>query len=85
MEEPGPSSPTTPATPTPTPTASTPAPQVPTTPSPRKRVRRNNNAVLDFKQESLNGRMQKRHEETEAKTEGFLGLFEKLVEKMAKQ
>ena len=93
MEEPGPSSPTTPATPTLIPTsstlaapssASTPAPQAPTTPSPRKRARRNNNAVLDFfKQESLNE--QKRHEETEAKTERFLGLFEKFVEKMPEQ
>ncbi|CAL9697565.1 unnamed protein product [Knipowitschia caucasica] len=92
MEEPDPSSTTADtAPPTPMPatragpsTSSPPGPKAPTTPSPKKRARRVNNAVLEFfKQESV--KEQKRHEETESKTERFLSLFEKLVEKMPEQ
>src|SRR4029434_8655057 len=55
----------------------------PTTLSPRKK-RMKTNPILEFlKQESA--KQQKRHEETEAKTERFLSLFEKLVNKMPEQ
>ena len=84
FSEPGstlpPTSPVLPTTPTTTRPPTTPAAP---TPSPRKR-KRGSNLILDYlKGES--GKEQKRHEETEAKTERFLSLFEKLVDKMPQQ
>ncbi|KAK9971236.1 hypothetical protein ABG768_024610 [Culter alburnus] len=51
----------------------------PPTPSPKKRKRKSN-PTLDFlAEESI--KEQKRHEESEAKTERFLNLFEKMINK----
>ncbi len=47
----------------------------PPTPSPKKR-RKKKNPILDFLTEESN------KEESEAKTERFLGLFEKMVDKL---
>ncbi|KAF4106741.1 uncharacterized protein LOC131550570 isoform X2 [Onychostoma macrolepis] len=52
----------------------------PPTPSPKKR-RKKKNPILDFLTEESN-KEQRRHEESEAKTERFLGLFEKMVDKL---
>ncbi|XP_017294919.1 uncharacterized protein LOC108249810 [Kryptolebias marmoratus] len=56
------------------------APESPTR-SPKNKRRRRTNPILDFlKEESV--QEQRRHQESEAKMERFLNLFEKLVEKM---
>ncbi|CAM4560706.1 unnamed protein product [Leuciscus chuanchicus] len=52
----------------------------PLTPSPRKR-KRQTNPILEFLIEESREE-QKRHKESEAKTERFLCLFEKLIDKM---
>ncbi|CAM4571666.1 unnamed protein product [Leuciscus chuanchicus] len=75
--------PTTPTTTCPTTPATTRPPTTPATPSSSKR-KRGNNLILDFLQaESV--KEQERHKETEAQTERFLTLFEKLVDKMPQQ
>ncbi|XP_046874466.1 uncharacterized protein LOC124466643 [Hypomesus transpacificus] len=53
----------------------------PPTPSPHKKRKRYNQEILDFLTEE-SSKEQRRHEESEAKTERFLVLFEKLVEKL---
>ncbi|XP_060757015.1 uncharacterized protein LOC132868062 [Neoarius graeffei] len=60
-------------------TTSSPAP-IPPTPSPKKKRKRKLDLINFLAQESE--KAQKRHEETKEKTECFLGLFEKLVEKL---
>ncbi|XP_030283420.1 G8 domain-containing protein DDB_G0286311-like [Sparus aurata] len=77
--------PTTAATPTPVSSTNpaTPSTTLTATPtlSPRKRKRNANQQILDFLQaESANE--QRRHAESEEKTERFLNLFERLVDKM---
>lgn len=52
----------------------------PPTPSPKKKKKKNNPVVDFLKNESE--REQKRNKESEAKTERFLCLFEKMVDKM---
>lgn len=75
--------PTTPTTTCPTTPATTRPPTTPATPSYSKR-KRGNNLILEFLQaESV--KEQERHKETEAQTERFLTLFEKLVDKMPQQ
>ncbi|KAK7133519.1 hypothetical protein R3I94_015411 [Phoxinus phoxinus] len=75
--------PTTPTTTFPTTPATTRPPTTPATPSSCKR-KRGNNLILDFLQaESV--KEQERHKETEAQTERFLTLFERLVDKMPQQ
>ncbi|XP_029938433.1 serine/arginine repetitive matrix protein 2-like [Salarias fasciatus] len=61
-------------------TSATRSEESPPTPSPRKKKRKSN-PTLDFlKAESE--REQRRHEESEAKTDRFLDLFERMVDKM---
>ncbi|KAM4523772.1 uncharacterized protein V3H82_001917 [Fundulus diaphanus] len=62
---------------TPSPVA---APDSPTL-SPKNKRRRRTNPILDFLMEE-SAKEQKRHEESEAKMERFLNLFEKLIEKI---
>ncbi|KAJ7991277.1 hypothetical protein DPEC_G00295660 [Dallia pectoralis] len=57
---------------------STSAMACPTTPSPLKK---RSNAILDFLTEE-SSKEQRRHEESEAKTDRFLALFEQMIEKM---
>ncbi|MEQ2286211.1 hypothetical protein AMECASPLE_000051 [Ameca splendens] len=62
----------------------TPSPIVPPdslTLSPKNKRKRRMNPILDFLMEE-SAKEQKRHEESEAKMERFLNLFEKLIEKM---
>ncbi|KAM4712253.1 uncharacterized protein FYW61_021202 isoform 3-T3 [Anableps anableps] len=49
--------------------------------SPKNKRRRRTNPILDFLMEE-SAKEQKRHEESEAKMERFLNLFEKLIEKI---
>ncbi|XP_078024503.1 uncharacterized protein LOC144463609 [Epinephelus lanceolatus] len=58
----------------------TPSSPSPPTPSPKKKKRKTN-PIVDFLM-AESEKEQKRHEESEAKTERFLNLFERLVDKI---